>query len=48
QSAEYKQSLGEVFSLVVGKGFMDGISIGREDVDVQAILKATDSRKLTP
>ncbi|GJS87343.1 hypothetical protein Tco_0769979 [Tanacetum coccineum] len=41
QSAEYKQSLGEVFSLVVGKGFMDGISIGRGDVDVQAILKAT-------
>ncbi|GJW09113.1 hypothetical protein Tco_1571536 [Tanacetum coccineum] len=40
-SAEYKRSLGEVFILVVGKGFMDGISIGREDADVQAILKAT-------
>ncbi|GKG19160.1 hypothetical protein Tco_0376259, partial [Tanacetum coccineum] len=41
QSAEYKRSLGEVFSLAVGKGFMDGISIGREDADVQAILNAT-------
>ncbi|GJS73243.1 V-type proton ATPase subunit B2 [Tanacetum coccineum] len=41
QSAEYKRSLGEVFSLVVDKGFMDGISIGREDADIQAILKAT-------
>ncbi|GKB38167.1 hypothetical protein Tco_0883109 [Tanacetum coccineum] len=41
QSAEYKRSLGEVFSLAVGKGFMDGISIGREDADIQAILKAT-------
>ncbi|GKD68121.1 hypothetical protein Tco_1322211, partial [Tanacetum coccineum] len=30
QSAEYKRSLREVFSLAVGKGFMDGISIGRE------------------
>nr|GEV46676.1 hypothetical protein [Tanacetum cinerariifolium]GFB71035.1 hypothetical protein [Tanacetum cinerariifolium] len=41
QSVEYKRSLGEVFSLVVGKGFMDGISIGREDADIQAILEAT-------
>ncbi|GJW99380.1 hypothetical protein Tco_0183294 [Tanacetum coccineum] len=40
-SAEYKRSLGEVFSLAVGKGFMDGIPIGREDADIQAILKAT-------
>nr|GEW96977.1 reverse transcriptase domain-containing protein [Tanacetum cinerariifolium] len=40
-SAEYKQSLGEVFSLTVGKSFMDGISIGREDANVYAILKAT-------
>ncbi|GJX74522.1 hypothetical protein Tco_0313117 [Tanacetum coccineum] len=41
QSAEYKRSLGEVFSLAVGKGFIDGISIGRKDADIQAILKAT-------
>ncbi|GKD54030.1 hypothetical protein Tco_1287417, partial [Tanacetum coccineum] len=41
QSAEYKRSLGEVFSLAVSKGFIDGISIGREDADIQAILKAT-------
>ncbi|GKD32933.1 hypothetical protein Tco_1248442, partial [Tanacetum coccineum] len=34
QSAEYKRSLREVFSLAVGKGFMDGISIGREDADI--------------
>nr|GEV68499.1 hypothetical protein [Tanacetum cinerariifolium] len=41
QSAEYKRSLREVFSLAIGKGFMDGISIGREDANIQAILKAT-------
>ncbi|GJZ98425.1 hypothetical protein Tco_0670878 [Tanacetum coccineum] len=41
QSAEYKRSLGEVFSLAVGKGFIDWISIGRKDPDIQAILKAT-------
>ncbi|GJS65042.1 hypothetical protein Tco_0679606 [Tanacetum coccineum] len=41
QSAEYKRSLGEVFSLAVGKGFIDGISIGRKEPDIQAILKAT-------
>ncbi|GKF62982.1 hypothetical protein Tco_0183036, partial [Tanacetum coccineum] len=41
QSAEYKRSLGEAFSLAIGKGFIDGISIGRKDPNVQAILKAT-------
>ncbi|GKG51040.1 hypothetical protein Tco_0539164, partial [Tanacetum coccineum] len=33
--------MGEAFSLAVGKGFIDGISIGRKDPDIQAILKAT-------
>nr|GEV66998.1 hypothetical protein [Tanacetum cinerariifolium] len=32
---------GEMVSLVVGKGFIDGISIGREDADIQASLRAT-------
>nr|GEV94610.1 protein NYNRIN-like [Tanacetum cinerariifolium] len=41
QSAEYKRSLGEVFNLAIGKGFIDGISIGREDADVRAILQDT-------
>nr|GEW47902.1 hypothetical protein [Tanacetum cinerariifolium] len=41
QSVEYKRSLGEVFSLAVGKGFIDGISIGRKEPDIQAFLKAT-------
>ncbi|GKB64247.1 hypothetical protein Tco_0920433 [Tanacetum coccineum] len=41
QSAEYKQNLGEVFSLTVGKGFIDGISIGRKEEDVQAIFAET-------
>ncbi|GKD78671.1 hypothetical protein Tco_1341292, partial [Tanacetum coccineum] len=41
QSAEYKRSLGEDFSLAIGKGFMDGISIERKDEDIQAILAAT-------
>ncbi|GJY50589.1 V-type proton ATPase subunit B2 [Tanacetum coccineum] len=41
QSAEYKRSLGEVFSLAVGKGFIEGISIGHEEEDIQAILTAT-------
>nr|GEV21454.1 hypothetical protein [Tanacetum cinerariifolium] len=41
QSNEYKRSLGEVFSLAIGKGFIDGISIGLKDPDIQAILKAT-------
>ncbi|GJW96990.1 hypothetical protein Tco_0178798 [Tanacetum coccineum] len=41
QSAEYKRALAEVFSLAVGKGFIDGISLGRKDADIQAILKAT-------
>ncbi|GJW05455.1 hypothetical protein Tco_1564311 [Tanacetum coccineum] len=36
-----EMSLGEAFSLAVGKGFMDDISIGRKDEDIQAILKAT-------
>ncbi|GJT68230.1 hypothetical protein Tco_1019710 [Tanacetum coccineum] len=35
QSAEYKRSLGEAFSLAVGKGFIEGISIGRKDPDIQ-------------
>ncbi|GJR96085.1 hypothetical protein Tco_0268259 [Tanacetum coccineum] len=34
QSAEYKQNLGEVFSLAVEKVFIDGISIGRKEEDV--------------
>ncbi|GJZ57538.1 hypothetical protein Tco_0613032 [Tanacetum coccineum] len=42
-SAEYKRSLGEVFSLAVGKGFINDLSVGRKDKDVQAILKATPS-----
>nr|GEW38484.1 hypothetical protein [Tanacetum cinerariifolium] len=41
QSAEYKRLLGRAFSLVIGKGFIDGISIGRTDANIQAILKAT-------
>ncbi|GJV72730.1 hypothetical protein Tco_1492725 [Tanacetum coccineum] len=41
QSTEYKRSLGEVFTLAVGKGFIDNISIGRKEDDIQAILKTT-------
>ncbi|GKA32458.1 hypothetical protein Tco_0718825 [Tanacetum coccineum] len=41
QSTEYKRSLGQVFSLAVGKGFIEGVYIGRKEEDVQAILKAT-------
>nr|GEX65288.1 hypothetical protein [Tanacetum cinerariifolium] len=41
QSAEYKRSLGQVFTLAVEKGFIDGISIGGKEEDTQAILKAT-------
>ncbi|GJW65521.1 hypothetical protein Tco_0117405 [Tanacetum coccineum] len=41
ESAEYKWSLGEAFSLAIGKGFIDGISIGRKDSDIQAILTTT-------
>ncbi|GJV67620.1 hypothetical protein Tco_1483129 [Tanacetum coccineum] len=41
QSAEYKRSLGQVFSLAVGKCFIEGVSISRKEEDVQAILKAT-------
>ncbi|GKB76617.1 hypothetical protein Tco_0943512, partial [Tanacetum coccineum] len=33
--------IGEVFSLAVGKSFIDGLSVGRKDKDVQAILRAT-------
>ncbi|GKC06188.1 hypothetical protein Tco_0997798 [Tanacetum coccineum] len=32
---------GEIVSLAVGKGFIDGISIGKKDEDVQAILVET-------
>ncbi|GJU87378.1 hypothetical protein Tco_1294924 [Tanacetum coccineum] len=38
QSTEYKRSLGEAFSLAIGKGFIDGISTGRKDPDIQATL----------
>nr|GEV11130.1 hypothetical protein [Tanacetum cinerariifolium] len=41
QSTEYKRSLGQVFTLAVGKGFIDGISIGHKEEDIHAILKAT-------
>ncbi|GKB72447.1 V-type proton ATPase subunit B2 [Tanacetum coccineum] len=41
QSAKYKRSLGQVFSLAVRKGFIKGISIGRTEEDIQAILTAT-------
>ncbi|GJU04639.1 V-type proton ATPase subunit B2 [Tanacetum coccineum] len=41
QSTEYKRSLGQVFSLAIGKGFIEGISIGRTEEDIQAILTAT-------
>nr|GEV51450.1 hypothetical protein [Tanacetum cinerariifolium] len=34
-------SMGEAFSLAIGKCFIDGISIGRKDLDIQTILKAT-------
>ncbi|GKD58889.1 V-type proton ATPase subunit B2, partial [Tanacetum coccineum] len=41
QSAGYKRSLGEAFSLAICKGFIDGISIDRKDPNIRAILKAT-------
>ncbi|GKD51134.1 hypothetical protein Tco_1280110 [Tanacetum coccineum] len=41
QSAEYTRSLGEVFTLVVGTGFINGISIGHKEDDIHAILKTT-------
>ncbi|GJS87717.1 hypothetical protein Tco_0770353 [Tanacetum coccineum] len=41
QSKEYKESVGEVFSLAVGKGFIDGISLGRTQADVDALLNAS-------
>nr|GEX34625.1 hypothetical protein [Tanacetum cinerariifolium] len=47
QSAEYKWSLGEVFILAICKGFIDGLSVGRKDKDVQTILKATPGVDLT-
>ncbi|GJU61546.1 hypothetical protein Tco_1243381 [Tanacetum coccineum] len=43
QSAEYKRSLGEVFSLAIGKGFIDGISIGQKEEDIHAILVETSN-----
>nr|GEW10215.1 hypothetical protein [Tanacetum cinerariifolium] len=46
-SAEYKRLLGEVFILAIGKGFIDGLSVGRKDKDVQTILKATPGVDLT-
>nr|GEX93916.1 TPA: orf y [Tanacetum cinerariifolium] len=46
QSVEYKRSLGEAFGLVIGKGFIDEISIGRKDLDIHAILKATPNVNL--
>nr|GEU63753.1 hypothetical protein [Tanacetum cinerariifolium] len=46
QSAEYKRSLGEAFGLAIGKGFIDGISIGCKDPDIHAILKATSNVNL--
>ncbi|GJS82038.1 hypothetical protein Tco_0748579 [Tanacetum coccineum] len=33
QSKEYKESVGEVLSLAVGKGFIDGISLGQAKAD---------------
>ncbi|GKC38573.1 hypothetical protein Tco_1050957, partial [Tanacetum coccineum] len=39
QSNEYKESVGEVLSLAVGKGFIDGISLGRTKANVDALLK---------
>ncbi|GJR07172.1 hypothetical protein Tco_0530156 [Tanacetum coccineum] len=35
------EAWGDVFSLAVMKGFIDGISIGRKEEDVQAILAET-------
>ncbi|GKD00840.1 hypothetical protein Tco_1171114, partial [Tanacetum coccineum] len=41
QSNEYKRSLGDVFSLAIAKGWVDDISIGRKEEDVQTILADT-------
>ncbi|GJU82749.1 hypothetical protein Tco_1285114 [Tanacetum coccineum] len=41
QSKEYKESVGEVFSLAVGKGFIDSISLGWTQADVDALLNAS-------
>ncbi|GKA98183.1 hypothetical protein Tco_0826077 [Tanacetum coccineum] len=38
---KYVVEAGEAFSLAISKGFIDGISIGRKDPEIQAILKAT-------
>nr|GFA55970.1 hypothetical protein [Tanacetum cinerariifolium] len=48
ESAEYKRSLGRAFGLSIGKGFIDGISIGHTNADIQAILKATLKVDPTP
>ncbi|GKC80755.1 hypothetical protein Tco_1131529, partial [Tanacetum coccineum] len=50
QSAEYKRSLGEAFSLAIGKGFIDGISIGRQDLDVARayLLDPTSLQNVVP
>nr|GEZ78101.1 hypothetical protein [Tanacetum cinerariifolium] len=40
QSADYKRSL------AIKKGFIDGISIGRKDEDIQAILAATPNERV--
>ncbi|GKF97747.1 hypothetical protein Tco_0293568, partial [Tanacetum coccineum] len=41
QSNEYKESVGEVLSLAVGKCFIEGISLGWTKADVDALLKAS-------
>nr|GEV82058.1 PXMP2/4 family protein 4-like [Tanacetum cinerariifolium] len=41
QADRIKQLEEALKHLAIGKGFMDGISIGREDADVRAILQAT-------
>ncbi|GJY20886.1 hypothetical protein Tco_0393452 [Tanacetum coccineum] len=48
QSAKYKRALGEVFSLAVGKGFIDGISIDGKEGDIQAILVETPNLDPAP
>ncbi|GJT73513.1 gypsy type transposase [Tanacetum coccineum] len=41
QSNEYKELVGEVLSLAVGKCFINGISLGWTQADVDALLKAS-------